>query len=68
MTQGIFIERDGELVNMQAAAYITEDALQTLLERHSVLLAGDQISTGGVPAAFCACAARGRYSRLPISQ
>ncbi len=44
MTEGIYLEQDGQLVNMMATPYASEDLLQALLERHSVLLAGDQLT------------------------
>ena len=46
MAEGIFLEQNGQLVDLQQAAYVSEDALQALLERHVVLLAGDQMSPG----------------------
>jgi hypothetical protein len=46
MAEGIFLEQNGELVDMQQAAYVSEDVLQSLLERHGVLLAGDQMAPG----------------------
>ena len=44
MGEGIYVERDGELVNMALEPYASEDLLQGLLEKHSVLLAGDQLT------------------------
>lgn len=52
MAEGIFVEQDGQLVDMQQAAYVSEDVLQALLERHVVLLAGDQMSPGIEPRRF----------------
>ncbi|HVM07926.1 MAG TPA: hypothetical protein VM345_05670 [Acidimicrobiales bacterium] len=52
MAQGIFVERDGQLVNMVSAPYAAEDVLQGLLERHAVLLAGDQLTPGSEPRRF----------------
>lgn len=52
MAEGIFLQRGGELVDMQPAPYVTEDALQALLEDHAVLLAGDQIVGTGTPRRF----------------
>jgi hypothetical protein len=52
MAQGIFVERDGQLVNMVSAPYAAEDVLQGLLERHAVLLAGDQLPPGSDPRRF----------------
>lgn len=40
---GIYLERDGELVNLAAEPFATEDELQALIARHEQLLAGDQI-------------------------
>lgn len=52
MAQGIFVERDGQLVNMVSTPYAAEDVLQGLLERHAVLLAGDQLTPGSDPRRF----------------
>jgi hypothetical protein len=49
---GIFVERDGELVSMTDLPYSSEDLLQALLERHSELLAGDQLTPDLVPRRF----------------
>lgn len=45
-SEGLYIERGGVLVNMVARPYASEALLQDLLEQHSVLLAGDQITPG----------------------
>jgi len=52
VAEGIFLQRGGELVDMQPAGFVTEDVLQALLEEHAVLLAGDQIVGSGVPRRF----------------
>lgn len=52
MAEGIFVEQDGRLVDMRQASYVSEDALQALLERHVVLLAGDQMSPDVEPRRF----------------
>ena len=52
MAAGIFVERDGELVSMTDLPYSSEDLLQALLERHSELLAGDQLTPDLVPRRF----------------
>lgn len=52
MAEGIFLQRGGELVDMQPAGFVTEDVLQALLEDHAVLLAGDQIVGSGAPRRF----------------
>jgi hypothetical protein len=47
MNGSIFLLQEGdELVEMREEGYATEDLLQSLLERHSSLLAGDQMSGG----------------------
>ena len=46
MRQGIyFVKDDGDLVLMNEAPYISEDALQSLLARHPSLLSGDNAIT-----------------------
>lgn len=52
MSEGIYVERDGELVNMALAPYASEDLLQGLLEKHSVLLAGEQLTPNADPRRF----------------
>jgi hypothetical protein len=44
MSEGIFVERDGELIELSEAAYDSEAVLQELLAKHPSLLAGKQIS------------------------
>jgi hypothetical protein len=38
---GIYLRRDGRLIEMRQQAYITEAALQELLANHPELLSGD---------------------------
>lgn len=52
MGEGIYVEQDGELVNMAMAPYASEDVLQRLLEKHSVLLAGEQLTPNAEPRRF----------------
>jgi len=41
---GIYLERDGELVNLAVEPFASEDEFQALIEHHEQLLAGDQIN------------------------
>jgi hypothetical protein len=41
---GIYLERDGELVNLAVEPFASEFELQSLIEHHEQLLAGDQIN------------------------
>lgn len=52
MSEGIYLEQDGQLVDMRAAPYESEDLLQQLLERHAMLLAGDQLTPDAEPRRF----------------
>lgn len=52
MAEGIFIERDGHLVDVRYSPFVAEDDLQALLEQHAVLLAGDQMSPDREPRRF----------------
>jgi hypothetical protein len=46
MTDGIFLLRGDELVEMRQQPYDSEDVLQTLLEKYPNLLAGEQMGGG----------------------
>jgi hypothetical protein len=43
MSDGVFLERDGELIAMELAPYDVEADLQRLLEQYPALLSGRQI-------------------------
>jgi hypothetical protein len=42
MADGIFVLRDGELVELATEPFVTEDAFQKLLAEHPAILAGDR--------------------------
>jgi hypothetical protein len=52
MSEGIYLERDGELVPMTSTPYDSEAVLQELLEQHTPLLAGDQLTPNREPRRF----------------
>ncbi|MCC5953680.1 MAG: hypothetical protein JJU45_16430 [Acidimicrobiia bacterium] len=58
---GIYIERDGELANLQLAKFEAEEDFQQLLEDHAVLLAGDQINRDSPRRFVLVC----REARIP---
>jgi hypothetical protein len=46
MADGIFVLRDGELVELVTEPFVTEDAFQKLLADHPAILAGDRSDAG----------------------